>query len=186
MSVSPAGVVLAGGASSRMGRDKALIEVGGRPMAARVAEALVAGGCTPVWCQGGNAAGLAEIGLATRPDRDGRVGPVGAIAAVLADVDAAAVSDGVVVAACDLPSLTPEVVRALVEQRDLTGSVAVAVSGGRRHLIAAWPPGTSLAVGRLVAEGVASYGELLRRLGAVGVAVDDDVVRNVNRPDDLR
>ena len=41
-------LLLAGGRSSRMGRDKALIEVGGVACIARVASALAAAGCEPI------------------------------------------------------------------------------------------------------------------------------------------
>ena len=41
-------LLLAGGRSSRMGRDKALIEVGGVDCIARVASALAAAGCEPI------------------------------------------------------------------------------------------------------------------------------------------
>ena len=42
------GVVLTGGASRRMGRTKALVEIDGVPMAARVAAALAGAGCESV------------------------------------------------------------------------------------------------------------------------------------------
>jgi molybdopterin-guanine dinucleotide biosynthesis protein A len=49
VSVTPvAGAVLVGGASRRMGRTKALIDVDGSPMVMRVATALGTAGCTPV------------------------------------------------------------------------------------------------------------------------------------------
>ena len=48
-----AGAVLCGGASRRMGTDKAFVEVGGQPMAERVAAALEEAGCAPVVFVGG-------------------------------------------------------------------------------------------------------------------------------------
>lgn len=42
------GVVLAGGRSTRMGRDKAMLEVGGRPLWRRQISTLTAAGCAPV------------------------------------------------------------------------------------------------------------------------------------------
>ena len=56
------GAVLCGGASRRMGRDKALIAVDGVLMAERVAQALTVGGCGEVVFVGGNAEALAVAG----------------------------------------------------------------------------------------------------------------------------
>ncbi len=47
------GFVLAGGASSRMGRDKALIEVRGEALAARTHRILCEAGCESVYLVGG-------------------------------------------------------------------------------------------------------------------------------------
>lgn len=44
----PAGLLLAAGAGRRMGRPKALVEVGGRPLVRRALDALRAGGCAPL------------------------------------------------------------------------------------------------------------------------------------------
>lgn len=176
----PAGAVLTGGASSRMGTDKALVTVGGRPMASRVADALRAGGCDPVWCQGGDPNRLAALGMPVRPDVGGS-GPVWAIASALATSPAPTL----VVAACDLPHLTGAVVGALVaESRDQT-AVAVAVAGGRRHLVAAWPAEIRELLVDVAQRGIVAYGDLLAEVGAVAVPVDDSVVHNVNRPEDV-
>jgi molybdopterin-guanine dinucleotide biosynthesis protein A/rhodanese-related sulfurtransferase len=180
---APIGVVLAGGASSRMGTDKSLVEVGGRPMALLVADALRDGGCTPVWCQGGDVAALGQVGLEVHPDDgDGAIrGPVRAIATALA----ASTGPTVVVAACDLPSLTGDLVRSLVWASTVHGTVAVATSGGRRHLIAAWPTAVRHRLEDAIDRGIASYGDVLAELGAVEVEAHPDAVHNVNRPDDL-
>ena len=77
------GVVLAGGASRRMGRDKSLIPIDGVPMAVRVVTALQDGGCRPVRVIGGDTAALIALGLAAEPDAYPGEGPLGAIAAVL-------------------------------------------------------------------------------------------------------
>lgn len=173
----PAGVVLTGGASRRMGTDKALLEVAGMPMAARVADALAGAGCSPVWCQGGDARRLAALGLTVRPDPQPGSGPLGAIAAALAHS-----GGGAVVAACDLPDLTSEAVRGLLHDPDRPAALA---SGGRAQLVAWFPPAAAEPLAQLVDDGVVRFGTALERLGAVLVDVDAEVVRNVNTHADL-
>ena len=96
------GFVLAGGASSRMGRDKALLELGGVPMIVRTARLVesVAGGATVV----GAPETYERLGLrAIRDDWPG-AGPLGGIATALRATERA----WNLVVACDLPYLTKE------------------------------------------------------------------------------
>jgi molybdopterin-guanine dinucleotide biosynthesis protein A len=74
-----AGAVLAGGASRRMGRDKAHVAFGGEPMLARVAGALSGAGVDPVVVVGGDAAKAEELGLATIADGWPGEGPLGGL-----------------------------------------------------------------------------------------------------------
>lgn len=108
-----AGAVLCGGASRRMGRDKALLEVGGAAMARRVADALAAAGAEPVVAVGGDGAGLRALGLAFVPDDDPGAGPLAAVATALralpGDDDAV-----VLVVACDLVRPSPAAMAAVV------------------------------------------------------------------------
>lgn len=209
----PAGVVLAGGASSRMGVDKAFVDVDGLPMISRVVAALRAGGCEPITVLGGDVARLATIGLSARPDSDWfRPAPSmttsmpsttmtpstpstpgmtsadelrpGPVRAVGAAV-AGCEAGTVVVAACDLPRLTGAVVAALVKVSTALDAVAVAAADGRRHLLGAWPASFGPRIDAAIARGVRSYGDLLVDVDAVDVDVDPRVVHNVNRPDDL-
>ena len=108
-----AGAVLTGGASRRMGTDKALVEVDGMAMAGRVAGALASAGGQPVIAVGGDADRLADLGLAVTPDRWPGEGPLGGLVTALGALADPAVPI-VVVAACDLPALTSSVVAALV------------------------------------------------------------------------
>lgn len=175
-----AGVVLAGGVSSRMGTDKAFVEVGGRPMVLRVADSLAAAGCAPVVCQGGDAERLAAVGLEVLPDDTVRPGPVRAIATALRRLGVR-----VVVAACDLPELGGRDVAALLKVSDRTGNVAVAVAGGRRHLVSVWPQSALAALEDAVADGVRSYRDALDSVGAEEVEIAEQALLNVNRPGDL-
>ncbi len=110
------GAVLCGGRSTRMGRDKAMVEVDGVPMAGRVAAALRAAGCHPVLAIGGDAPALAAIGLDAVADDHPGEGPLGGILTALRCFEPMPASaQAVVIVSCDVPWLTPAVVRALVD-----------------------------------------------------------------------
>jgi molybdopterin-guanine dinucleotide biosynthesis protein A len=176
----PVGVILTGGASRRMGADKALIEVGGRAMVLRVVDALRAAGCDPVECQGGDTDGLDALGLVAVPDAEPGEGPV---VAVVQAIERHA--GPVVVAACDLPDLDAASVGLLVDAVASGAQVAVARATGRRHLVGCWSEGSVAAARAALAAGCSSVGALLDAVGAVDVDVDAARVHNVNRPDDL-
>jgi molybdopterin-guanine dinucleotide biosynthesis protein A len=177
------GVVLTGGASERMGVDKATLVIDGMPMAMRVVEALRGAGCDPVECQGGDADVFAEHAIETYSDRNPGDGPVAAIHEALArhpELD-------VVVAACDLVDLDGATVGALIAagSADSDVDVAVASTGGSRHLVCWWRSGSATRVGELAAVGVASFRGVLSQLRTVDVEVAPEAVRNVNSPTDL-
>jgi molybdopterin-guanine dinucleotide biosynthesis protein A len=178
----PVGVVLTGGASTRMGVDKATLVIGDKPMAVRVADVMWEAGCQPVECQGGDVATITEYGLVAVPDRDPGSGPVAAIRDAL---DRHEGSD-VVVVACDLVDVDAATIAAVSDAgAGGDADVAVAASDGQRHLISWWSAGVGPRLDELVGAGVTSYREALSELKAVDVAVDPTVVRNVNTPTDL-
>lgn len=177
------GVVLAGGASRRMGVDKSLVEVDGVAMAVRVATALVGGGCDPVVCQGGDAEALGALGLTVSPDSQPGQGPVAAI------VDALAGRTGdLVVCACDLPWLDAATIARLiaVAGQHPEADVVVASDADGPHLAAYWRASSRERLADLLAEGVRSYRLVLQRLHTAHVEVPAEVVVNVNQPEDLR
>jgi molybdopterin-guanine dinucleotide biosynthesis protein A len=120
-----------------MGRDKALLLVDGRPMAARVAAALREAGATEVLAIGGDAGALTELGLDVRPDRAPGDGPLPATITALEEAAEAAV----LVVSCDLlhPSAAAmaATVTALVEHPGAVGAVPVD-AGHRQWTHAAW------------------------------------------------
>jgi molybdopterin-guanine dinucleotide biosynthesis protein A len=104
------GVVLAGGASRRMGQDKAFMEVDGRPLIALVAGRLrtVA---DEVIIAANDATRYGVFGDRCVPDVYPAVGTLGGIHAGLR----AAAHDLVVVVACDMPFLNPDVLAWFVD-----------------------------------------------------------------------
>jgi molybdopterin-guanine dinucleotide biosynthesis protein A len=113
--------VLAGGASSRMGRDKALLDIGGVTMVERTARLVesVAGKATIVGPPEKFHALEAKLGTRAIADDWPGAGPLGAIATALRASEA----EWNLIVACDLPYLTREWMSFLVER-------ATATSGG--------------------------------------------------------
>jgi molybdopterin-guanine dinucleotide biosynthesis protein A len=112
-----AGFVLAGGNSSRMGKNKALLAIGGVPLVARATQLVesAAGTSTVI----GNPEVYESLGLRAVSDDWPGMGPLGGIATALG---ASTVPWNLVVA-CDLPYLTEAwlnyvVARALASQAD--------------------------------------------------------------------
>jgi molybdopterin-guanine dinucleotide biosynthesis protein A len=168
-----------------MGRDKALIHIGGDAMATRVARALSAGGCRPVVAVGGDAAPLAALGLTVVADRFPGEGPLGGVITALEQFREA---QAVVVAACDLPHLTAATVESLTRALAADGRAAVAVAavGGRQALCAAWRPSAAAALAAEFVGGERRLGEAVGRLRVVEVTVPASELVNVNTPTDLR
>lgn len=107
-----AGAVLCGGASRRMGTDKALLELEGRALARRVADALEQAGAVPVVGVGGDLRRLRDRGLDVVPDDHPGAGPLGGVLTALRVLGEA---DVVVVLACDLLHPSPIAIRAVVD-----------------------------------------------------------------------
>jgi len=183
-----AGAVLCGGASRRMGTDKAFVEVDGVAMAERVATALVEGGCEPVVFVGGDAGLLARFDRPTLEDRWPGEGPVNAILTALT-----ALSDDVVIAACDLPFLDGPTVRALIDAGSAGDGpdaavdvvVATAAAGRLQLLVSWWSRRARPAVEREWLAGRRAAGEVVAALTSRTVVVSAAALRNVNRPGDL-
>lgn len=106
-------VILAGGGSLRLGRDKAVLEVGGLTLAARVRRALSPLGAA-VEIQG-RPAGQGVFPVPAFPDTRKDAGPLGGMVDALVRAREAG-QEGVVLAAVDLPRVVPPAVLELVRR----------------------------------------------------------------------
>lgn len=128
------GAVLAGGASRRMGRDKAFIELDGKTLLDRGIDALLAGGAEPVVVVGGDAPRIAEAGYHYVPDQHPGEGPLGGIITALEALE----NDLVVVLACDLIDASPVAVSSLIAVAADADVVVPVVEGRAQWLHAIW------------------------------------------------
>lgn len=146
-----AGILLTGGASRRLGRDKATAPFGGSALAARAAATLAAV-ADPAIEVGPGVSGLPHVD-------DVRQGPLVAIGAGLAGLPAGV---PVLVLACDLPLVTASLLRWLASHPS-AGSV-VPVAGDPplpQPLCARWSPAALAGVPSLVAAGERSLRPLV-------------------------
>jgi molybdopterin-guanine dinucleotide biosynthesis protein A len=117
------GFVLAGGLSSRMGRDKALLEWQGARLIGRVAEAvaMAAGGVALI----GDPARYGELGYPVFPDIFIGCGPLAGIHAALSVTQA----DWNLVVACDMPEVEAGFLRELLERAEASGQDCLLPAG---------------------------------------------------------
>ncbi|MAW85234.1 MAG: molybdenum cofactor guanylyltransferase MobA [Phyllobacteriaceae bacterium] len=142
MPVKPAGLILAGGLSRRMGGgDKALLPLAGKPMLAHVIAALEPQACPLAVNANGDPSRFAAFGLPVVPDTiEGFAGP---LAGILAGLDWCArlepAPSCLVTVPADTPFLPHDLAASLAAAAS-PGAPCVAVSGGRVHPVAAlWP-----------------------------------------------
>lgn len=179
-----AGAVLCGGASRRMGRDKALVCVDGRPLALRVADVLRAAGAESVLAVGGDLEALAALGLPGVPDEDPGAGPLTGILTALAQASAAVTF----VAACDLVTPSAEAVTATVAALGREDEVAVPLVEGRRQWMhAAWRAGAAAPLAAAFAAGERAVHAAVAAAGlrVVDLSLPPAVVADADTPADL-
>ena len=179
------GAVLTGGASTRMGEDKALLEIDGTAMAVRVAAALAAAGADGVCCIGGDGVRLRSTGLAFVADLHPGEGPLGALLTALE----ATSHPIVVVAPCDLLDPDPAVATALVDALRAApeADAAIAVVGGvRQPLDGAYRRSSLSGLAHAFAAGERSVKRAIEALVVLEVAtVPPAAVRDADTPEDL-
>jgi molybdopterin-guanine dinucleotide biosynthesis protein len=191
-SPAPLGVIRAGGAARRFGGPKALAEVGGARLVERVRAALAGATDAVVVC-----GTVVTEGVETLPDERPGLGPLGGVLRGLLRAREEG-RPGVLAAGCDMPFVSPVLLRLLRRRGVASGAAAVVPwSPGRRGFepLCAWygvgaiPPLEAMADGGTVAL------HRLRERARVDVVPAEEVREigdparlffNVNTMDDLR
>ena len=205
------GAVLAGGASSRMGTDKAFIEIEGESMVARAVGALRAAGAESTLVVGGNAARLGASGLDAVPDRYPGQGPLGGVITALgalgspdvsgmdgvSGTDALSAMDAVVTLPCDVISPDAAAIRRVLDRlAETTGrpgagppaaDLVVPLGGGvPQWMHAGWHRNCLPRLSEAFAAGVRAPTEAARLLRTVTVDVPGTGwFADADRPEDL-
>jgi molybdenum cofactor guanylyltransferase len=185
-----AGLLLTGGASRRMGSDKALLEVDGQRFVDRAAAALRAV-ADPALEVGPGWSGLPAV----QEDPPGS-GPLAAVATGAMALRAGGHDGPVIVLAVDMPFVTVELLRLLADRPG--PATAVPRAGGHPQVLCArYGPEALAAVDRLLAAGGVSLRKLVEAMdgrGEVGWIEPEEwrpvarpeALADVDTPDDLR
>ena len=175
-------VILAGGASSRMGRDKSLLEIRGVPLIHRLI-AQLQGRFREVLISSDDPAPYRSTGLNIIPDGQPGQGPLRGIAAALE----AAQAETVFVLACDIPDIDHRFVRCLLaEARRADCAVPRRADGRWEPLFSAWRKSALPAIREVLAEGERKIDAVFPRVRAAAVdLVDGAWLRNLNTPQDV-
>ncbi len=177
---APIGVVLAGGASRRMGAAKPGVELAGRPLlsyplaalrAALAEVAVIAKADTPLPAVG--------YGVLVWREPDEPRHPLAGIVAALI----AAAGRPVVVLACDMPFVTADLVRALVSAETQAPAVVARADGRIQPLAARYEPRALDLLRDFDPDGRTI--EQVAALAPLALDVDPELLSNVNGPEEL-
>ena len=186
------GVVLAGGASRRMGLDKARLEVGGRTLVERAVAALQSN-CAEVAISMQAPSQWPDSSLRTIHDLRPAAGPLAGLeSALLSEAES---GRSAFLLACDLPYVTAEVVRYVLQASDTDdGSAAVipSVAGRRQPLCGLYRAKALETVRHHLDSGRRAMHRLLDAIAVLEIPIGPDepffrpdLFHNLNRPEDL-
>jgi molybdopterin-guanine dinucleotide biosynthesis protein A len=193
--MSHAAVLLAGGKSSRMGRDKSALPVNGEPLWQRQLAVLRATDPVEIFISGKSDGPYAGCGVEILTDEIPDCGPLGGIATALRRCK----SERLLVLAVDMPAMTAEFLRTLLNESSRTGKgvvPAVAADGRRRadfEPLAAVYSRPALAIAdECLRSGERKLETFVRRLEAAGHVIAGPVIggevplfENWNAPADV-
>jgi molybdopterin-guanine dinucleotide biosynthesis protein A len=185
---SVTGILLAGGRSSRMGVDKALIDLAGESVIARILRQL--SDCADqTYIVGDRPERFIDLPARVLPDDRPGLGVVGGIATGLR-----VAAEGIVVCvACDMPFVDAELMQLLVDAVGSTDGAIVRTPRGYEPLCAAYRADRLESLLAMIHEGELAAQSIARRMDLTAVdegalleaGLDPRRLFNMNTPDDL-
>ncbi|MBS65682.1 MAG: hypothetical protein CMA93_05105 [Euryarchaeota archaeon] len=183
-------LLLAGGRSMRMGRDKALLEVDGEPCIARVAMALAEAGPEPIRIAVANPEDVESYGAVIDPqldvewvlDAEPHSGPIEAL--VEAFEDPLVESETIQLAPVDVPWVQSDLFVSLEEALDSADALVMPSDGVWNHpLLALVRPDVVLS--RLISGDRRPLHLQFAEMPHSILLEDASILRNINHPEDL-
>jgi molybdopterin-guanine dinucleotide biosynthesis protein A len=180
--IGRAGFILAGGNSSRMGRDKAFLPAGGRTLIEQIADYVeqATGNVTLI----GPRERYAGLGYPVVSDMLPGMGPLGGLYTALRTTS----SRWNLILACDMPRLTADFLRGLLQAAENCGKdcLVPVTSDGAHPLCAAYHRDLLPRAESALSAGQLKMQAFVRALDTEYWPVDDpDLLRNVNTPDEF-
>jgi molybdopterin-guanine dinucleotide biosynthesis protein A len=181
------GFITAGGQSSRMGADKALLDLHGRPMIEYVIAALAPVTTSVIVIA--NSPGYERLGLPIIADTQPGIGPLEAIRTALSNAHTARI----ILAGCDLPFVTSELFMLLLSlSGHYQATAPIGPSGNVEPLCAVYSAEALVVVTDLIAQGHRKVRLLFDRVPTRFVAFQemrhlagsDLFFENINNPED--
>ena len=180
-SFAAAAIILAGGSSARMGQDKAMLEVHGRPLIQHVYEQL-APHFVEVLVSAADPSSYSFLGVRVVPDRVPGQGPLMAMASALEQSP----RDLNLVVACDIPTMNLGLIRRLLREAEgFDAAVPVVGEDFWEPLFAVYCRSILPAVNQALQAGHRRVRAVFRhaRVCRVGLA-EAPWLRNINTPED--
>jgi len=141
-------VILAGGKSSRMGQDKAFLEMGGRKLLDRQLDTLVAAGAEEIFISGRAGVDYSAFGCRVLNDQIPDAGPLAGIHAALS----VSRQPLLLVLAVDLPEMNAMFLRRLLMASASGGGVISRLGDKVEPLAAFYPLAALIIAGRMIAQ----------------------------------
>jgi molybdopterin-guanine dinucleotide biosynthesis protein A len=181
-------VILAGGKSSRMGRDKAFIEIGGRTLLNRQIATLVEAGTEEIFISGRADVNYAAFGCRVLTDAFLGIGPLAGIHAAL-KISRRPLT---LVLAVDLPEMSALFLRSLLMASAPDRGVVPRVGGHVEPLAAVYPHAALPIIERQMAHGDHAAQSFAAACVQAGLATYEEIdgeftslFKNLNSPTDL-
>jgi len=169
-------IILAGGASDRMGVDKSMLPIKGRPMIERISEQL-RGTFSQILISANEVDKYSYLGFEVVPDKVPYQGPLMGIASALE----ASANELNFVAACDIPSINIRFVRRMLAEANGADMVIPATGDGKYEpLFAVYCKNALIAINEVLSSGGRKISDVFGRCKVKYIKMEAGRIVNIN------